>query len=72
MLPGSVVEEFFRSSLVEVMKEKMSRLTLGVGRGKLANALARLYRDVRGPGVSFNQLSETTGAVNEAEHSDFS
>ena len=50
MLLESVVEqtltEFISSGHVEI-----SRLTLGVGRGKLAAALAQLYREVRGQGL---------------------
>src|SRR6266536_1697086 len=51
MLLESVVEEalshFISSGHVEI-----SRLTLGVGRAKLAAALAQLYREVRGQGLS--------------------
>ncbi|HTG95407.1 MAG TPA: UvrD-helicase domain-containing protein [Pyrinomonadaceae bacterium] len=70
MLLESVVEEVL-SEFISAGHEEVSRLTLGVGRGKLANALAQLYRDVRGQGLSFDQLSETTAAshVNETEHS---
>src|SRR6266566_5187653 len=41
-----VLTEFISSGHIEI-----SRLTLGVGRGKLATALAQLYRDVRGQGL---------------------
>jgi ATP-dependent helicase/nuclease subunit A len=70
MLLESVVEEVL-SEFISAGHEEVSRLTLGVGRGKLANALAQLYRDVRGQGLSFDQLSNTTAAshVNETEHS---
>src|SRR5258705_12186082 len=55
MLLESVVEEalteFISSGHVEI-----SRLTLGIGRGKLAAALAQLYRDVRGQGLSLDEL----------------
>src|SRR6185436_11384698 len=46
MLLESVVEEVL-SEFISAGHEEVSRLTLGVGRGKLANALAQLYRDVR-------------------------
>ena len=70
MLLESVVEEVL-SEFISAGHEEVSRLTLGVGRGKLANALAQLYRDVRGQGLSFDELSKTTAAshVNETEHS---
>ena len=57
MLLESVVEEalteFISSGHVEI-----SRLTLGVGRGKLASALAQLYREVRGQGISISDWLE--------------
>src|SRR3984893_15674459 len=56
MLLESVVEEalteFISSGHVEI-----SRLTLGVGRGRLASALAQLYRAVRGQGLSPEDLA---------------
>src|SRR5258707_121834 len=59
MLLEAVVEEalteFISSGHIEI-----SRLTLGVGRGRLATALAQLYRDVRGQGLSLNGLSKKT------------
>jgi ATP-dependent helicase/nuclease subunit A len=59
MLLESVVEEalteFISSGHVEI-----SRLTLGVGRGKLAAALAQLYREVRGQGLSLSALAKKT------------
>jgi len=69
MLLEAVVEEvlteFISSGHVEI-----SRLTLGVGRGKLAAALAQLYRDVRGQGLSLNDLSlkTATSHATEEEH----
>ena len=71
MLLESVVEEVL-SEFISAGHEEVSRLTLGVGRGKLANALAQLYRDVRGQGLSLEQLAATTAAshANETEHSD--
>ncbi|HXD34111.1 MAG TPA: UvrD-helicase domain-containing protein [Pyrinomonadaceae bacterium] len=66
MLLESVVEEtlteFISSGHVEI-----SRLTLGVGRGKLAVALADLYRDVRGQGLSFSDLARATADSHATE-----
>src|SRR5882724_6883069 len=66
MLLESVVEEalteFITSGHLEI-----SRLTLGVGRGKLAAALAQLYRDVRGQGLSFNDLALKTARSHASE-----
>ena len=68
MLLEGVVEEalteFISSGHVEI-----SRLTLGVGRGKLAAALAQLYRDVRGQGLSLVDLAMKT-AVSHATEDD--
>ena len=49
---------------------EISRLTLGVGRGKLAAALAQLYRDVRGQGLSLEALALKTAQshATEEEH----
>ena len=61
MLLESVVEEslteFISSSHVEI-----SRLTLGVGRGRLATALAQIYREMRGQGLSPAELALKTAA----------
>ena len=69
MLLESVVEEalteFISSGHVEI-----SRLTLGVGRGKLAAALAQLYREVRGQGLSLSTLAQKT-AGNHAPEDDY-
>ncbi|MCM3870529.1 MAG: UvrD-helicase domain-containing protein [Pyrinomonadaceae bacterium] len=70
MLLESVVEEalslFISSGHVEI-----SRLTLGVGRAKLADALAQLYRDVRGQGLSLTDLALKTANshASEEDHS---
>lgn len=59
MLLESVVEEalteFISSGHIEI-----SRLTLGVGRGKLAAALAQLYRGARGQGLAPAELALKT------------
>ncbi len=66
MLLESVVEEalshFISSGHVEI-----SRLTLGVGRAKLAAALAQLYRGVRGQGLSFAELAMKTANSHSTE-----
>src|SRR6267378_5562510 len=66
MLLEGVVEEalteFISSGHIEI-----SRLTLGVGRGKLATALAQLYRDVRGQGLSLNDLALKTAGSHATE-----
>ncbi len=66
MLLESVVEEalshFISSGHVEI-----SRLTLGVGRARLAAALAQLYREVRGQGLSFEDLAMKTANSHSAE-----
>jgi ATP-dependent helicase/nuclease subunit A len=67
MLLESVVEEtlseFISSGHVEI-----SRLTLGVGRGRLAEALAQLYRDARGQGLAFEELALKTAHSHATEH----
>src|SRR3989441_2598562 len=66
MLLESVVEEaltqFISSGHVEI-----SRLTLGVGRGKLAAALAQLYREVSGQGLSLKDLALLTAGSHATE-----
>jgi ATP-dependent helicase/nuclease subunit A len=66
MLLEGVVEEalteFISSGHVEI-----SRLTLGVGRGKLAAALAQLYRDVRGQGLALSELAMKTARSHASE-----
>jgi ATP-dependent helicase/nuclease subunit A len=66
MLLESVVEEalteFISSGHVEI-----SRLTLGVGRGKLAAALADLYREVRGQGLTPADLALKTARSHATE-----
>src|SRR6266850_3267061 len=67
MLLEAVVEqaltEFISSGHVEI-----SRLTLGVGRGKLAAALAQLYREVRGQGLTLEDLALKTAQSHATEN----
>ena len=50
-----VLTEFLSSNHAEI-----SRLTLGVGRGRLADGLAHIYREVRGQGLSLTDLKSKT------------
>jgi ATP-dependent helicase/nuclease subunit A len=61
MLLESVVEDTLSQFIVAGHVE-ISRLTLGVGRGRLAEALAQLYREVRGQGMSLEELARKTAA----------
>lgn len=57
-----VLREFISSGHVAI-----SRLTLGVGRAKLATALAQLYRDVRGQGLAPADLAMKTAQSHATE-----
>src|SRR6267143_1831742 len=50
-----VLTEFLSSNHAEI-----SRLTLGVGRGRLADGLRHFYREVRGQGLSLTDLKSKT------------
>ena len=69
MLLEAVVEEVL-SEFISKEHIEVSRLTLGVGRAKLATALAELYRDVRSQGLRLDDLARTTAAshATEADH----
>ena len=71
MLLEAVVEEVL-NEFISAGHVKISRLTLGVGRGRLASALAQMYRDVRGQGLALNELAVKTAAthVSEEDHSE--
>lgn len=66
MLLDSVVEEALREFIV-AGHVKISALTLGVGRGKLAKALAQMYREVRGQGLSLDDLQLMTARSHATE-----
>jgi ATP-dependent helicase/nuclease subunit A len=66
MLLESVVEEVL-SEFISGGHVEISRLTLGVGRGKLAAALAQLYRDVRSQGLSLKELAMATANSHATE-----
>lgn len=69
MLLEAVVEEVL-NEFISLGYVKISRLTLGVGRGRLATAIAQIYRDVRGQGLALNDLAVKTAAthVSEEDH----
>ncbi|MDQ3473753.1 MAG: UvrD-helicase domain-containing protein [Acidobacteriota bacterium] len=69
MLLEAVVEEVL-NEFISLGHVKISRLTLGVGRGRLATAIAQIYRDVRGQGLALNELAVKTAAthVSEEDH----
>ncbi len=66
MLLESVVEEAL-SYFISAGHIEISRLTLGVGRARLAAALAQLYRDVRGQGLSWADLAMKTANSHSTE-----
>jgi len=66
MLLESVVEEAL-TQFISAGHVEISRLTLGVGRGKLAQALAQLYREVRGQGLSLADLALKTAQSHATE-----
>ena len=57
-----IVEEVL-SEFISAGHPEISRLTLGVGRSRLAAALAQVYRDARGQGLAFEELAVATGRV---------
>src|SRR6476660_124566 len=57
-----VLSDFISGGHVEI-----SRLTLGVGRSRLAAALAQLYREARSQGLSLEPLALATAAVHATE-----
>jgi ATP-dependent helicase/nuclease subunit A len=57
-----VLSEFITGGHIEI-----SRLTLGVGRSRLAAALTQLYREVRSKGLSLEQLALATANVHATE-----
>jgi ATP-dependent helicase/nuclease subunit A len=66
LLLESVVEEAL-TEFISSGHTEISKLTLGVGRGKLASALVQLYRDVRGQGLSFDELARQTANTHAGE-----
>ncbi len=62
LIVEEVLSEFISNGHVEI-----SRLTLGVGRSRLAAALAQLYREARGQGLSLEDLALATARVHATE-----
>jgi ATP-dependent helicase/nuclease subunit A len=62
LIVQEVLSDFISGGHVEI-----SRLTLGVGRSRLAAALAQLYRQARGQGLSFEELALATARVHSTE-----
>src|SRR6266850_5345129 len=67
MLLEGVVEEAL-SRFISDGHIEVSRLTRGVGRAKLAAALAQLYREVRGQGLSLEELAQATAQSHATEN----
>jgi ATP-dependent exoDNAse (exonuclease V) beta subunit len=66
MLLESMVEESL-TQFISAGHVEISRLTLGVGRGRLAEALAQIYRDMRGQGLSLSDLRSKTAQSHATE-----
>ena len=62
LIVEEVLSEFISNGHIEI-----SRLTLGVGRSRLAAALAQLYREARGQGLSLEDLALATARVHATE-----
>jgi ATP-dependent helicase/nuclease subunit A len=62
LIVEEVLSEFISNGHIEI-----SRLTLGVGRSRLAAALVQLYRDARGQGLSLEDLKAATARVHATE-----
>ncbi len=62
LIVEEVLSEFISNGHIEI-----SRLTLGVGRSRLAAALAHLYREARSQGLSFEELALATARVHATE-----
>jgi ATP-dependent helicase/nuclease subunit A len=62
LIVEEVLSEFISNGHVEI-----SRLTLGVGRSRLAAALTQLYRAARGQGLSLEELAVATARVHATE-----
>ncbi len=62
LIVEEVLSEFISNGHIEI-----SRLTLGVGRSRLATALAQLYRQARGQGLGLEELALATARVHATE-----
>ena len=66
MMLESIVEEVL-SEFISNGHVEISRLTLGVGRSRLAAALTQLYRDARGQGLALEELALATTRTHATE-----
>jgi ATP-dependent helicase/nuclease subunit A len=62
LIVEEVLSEFISNGHIEI-----SRLTLGVGRSRLAAALAHLYREARGQGLGLEDLALATARAHATE-----
>ena len=62
LIVEEVLSEFISNGHIEI-----SRLTLGVGRSRLAAALTQLYREARGQGLGLEDLSLATARTHATE-----
>src|SRR5829696_4411114 len=62
LIVEEVLSEFISNGHVEI-----SRLTLGIGRSRLAAALTQLYRGARAQGLSLEELAVATARVHATE-----
>ena len=62
LIVEEVLSEFISNGHMEI-----SRLTLGVGRARLAAALTQLYRETRGQGLSLEELALATARTHATE-----
>jgi ATP-dependent helicase/nuclease subunit A len=69
MLLESVVEEALTEFISSRRNEMISRLTLGVGRSKLAAGLVHLYKEIRGQGISIEEIEKQTDLSHAASES---
>ncbi|HEY7543641.1 MAG TPA: UvrD-helicase domain-containing protein, partial [Blastocatellia bacterium] len=66
MMLESIVEEVL-SEFISNGHIEISRLTLGVGRSRLAAALTQLYREARGQGLGLEDVAVATASVHATE-----
>jgi len=62
LIVEEVLSEFISNGHIEI-----SRLTLGVGRSRLAAALAQIYRETRGQGLGLEDLALATARAHATE-----
>src|ERR1043166_9541119 len=67
MLLDAVVEEVL-SKFISDGHVEVSRLTLGVGRAKLAGALAQVYKAARSQGLRWEHIATATAHTHQSDH----